>query len=198
MRQDQRPPNKSKRGLIKYDHNPFVQNALTNTKQGAKRITNKAGNQMMVVNEGTGEIVAPAGFWQYQEVDQTQFVKLYVNGVKAFKDLTNAGAKVFAVLYLKVQENIGKDFLYLSFVEVNQAEAPMSKATFMRGMRELIEKGFIAESVAQNRYYLNPDYIWNGDRLAFVKEYRKVQTISRDPNTIDLLTGKTDSELNQI
>jgi hypothetical protein len=165
--------NKSKRGLIKYNHNPFIENALANTKQGVKRISNNDGNKMMVVSENTGEIIAPAGFWQAQEVDKTQFVKLYINGVKAFKDLTGAGTKVFEVLYLIIQESIGKDFLYLSFIEVNQQVTPMSKATFMKGMKELIIKGFIAESMVQNKYYLNPDYIWNGDRLAFVKEYRK-------------------------
>lgn len=165
---------KSKRGLIKYDHNPFVGDAAINTKQGVKRISNKDGRRMMVVSQDTGEVIAPAGFWQYQEVDKTQFVKLYVNGVKAFKDLSGAGTKVFEVLYLKIQESIGKDFLYMSFVEVEQLTTPMSKATFMKGMKELIIKGFIAESMAQNKYYLNPDYIWNGDRLAFVKEYRRV------------------------
>lgn len=168
--------NKSKRGLVKYDHNPFVVNAVANTKQGVKRISNKDGNRMMVVSENTGEIVAPAGFWQAHDVDKTQFVKLYVNGVKAFKDLTSAGTKVFEVLYLTVQEATGRDFLYLSFIEVDQQVTPMSKATFMKGMRELILKDFIAESMVQNKYYLNPDYMWNGDRLAFIKEYRKVKS----------------------
>ena len=163
---------KSKRGLVKYDHNPFVGGAMANTKQGVKRISNKDGNRMMVISETTGEIMAPAGFWQAQEVDKTQFVKLYVNGVKAFKELTGAGTKVFEVLYLKVQESIGKDFLYLSFFEIDQQLTPMSKATFMKGMKELILKGFLAESMVQNKYYLNPDYMWNGDRLAFVKEFR--------------------------
>ena len=171
---------KSKRGLAKYEHNPFVAQAVANTKQGVKRITNKDGDRMMVVNENTGEIIAPAGFWQSQEVDKTQFVKLYVNGVKAFRDLTGAGTKVFELLYLKVQEAIGKDFLYLSFVEIDQQATPMSKATFMKGMKELIVKGFIAESMAQNKYYLNPDYMWNGDRLAFVKEYRKAGLTIKD------------------
>jgi hypothetical protein len=195
--------NKSKRGLVKYDHNPFIANAVANTKQGVKRISNKDGNRMMVVSENTGEIVAPAGFWQAQEVDKTQFVKLYVNGVKAFKDLTGAGTKVFEVLYLRVQEAIGKDFLYLSFIEVDQQATPMSKATFMKGMKELIIKGFIAESMVQNKYYLNPDYMWNGDRLAFVKEYRKAPSRpkgeEKDTRTLDLFsdssTAQTDPAL---
>ena len=178
-----------KRG-VRYDHNPFVKNAITNTKQGVKRITDKSGTKMMIVSENTGEIVAPAGFWQAQEVDKTQFVKLYVNGVKAFKDLTGAGTKVFEILYLRVQENIGKDQILLSFSSVDQKAILISRATFFRGVRELVEKGFIAESTILGVFYLNPDYMWNGDRLAFVKEYRKapsrLQTKQIDTKTIDM------------
>ena len=186
------PEGKPKRGGrgVRYDHNPFIANAVTNTKQGFKRIANKEGNRMMVVNQGTGEIVAPAGFWQTQEVDKTQFVKLYVNGVKAFKDLSGGGTKVFEVLYLRVQESIGKDSLWLTFPSIDQVETPMGQATFYRGMKELLEKGFIAESLTPGLYYLNPDYMWNGDRLAFVKEYRLKSTSKsprlKDTNTPDM------------
>lgn len=187
---------KSKRGLVKYDHNPFVANAAANTKQGVKRISNKDGNRMMVVSENTREIIAPAGFWQAQEVDKTQFVKLYINGVKEFKSLSGSGTRVFEVLYLKVQAAIGKDFLYISFAELDQQVTPMSKATFMKGMKELIIKGFIAESMVQNKYYLNPDYMWNGDRLAFVKEYRKVpsrpKAEEKDTRTLDMFSQTED------
>lgn len=180
---------KSKRG-VRYDHNPFIGNAITNTKQGVKRISNKEGNRMMVVSENTGEIVAPAGFWQAQEVDKTQFVKLYVNGVKAFKDLSGAGTKVFEVLYMKVQASIGTDTIWLTFPSLNQLETPMGETTFYRGMKELLSKGFIAESLTPGMYYLNPDYMWNGDRLAFVKEYRKAsskpKTEQIDNKTIDM------------
>jgi hypothetical protein len=182
--------NKSRRGLQRYNHNPFISDTATNTKHGVKRITNKNGDKMMVVSQNTGEIVAPAGFWQAEEVDKTQFVKLYVNGVKAFKDLTGAGTKVFELLYLEVQKNIGKDVIYLSFSEIDQKATSISKATFMKGMRELLTKDFIAESMTQGKYYLNADFMWNGDRLAFVKEYRKApQKKQIDTKTIDMFEG---------
>ena len=165
----------SKRG-DRHKENPFIINAASNTKSGVKRIVDKSGNRMMVVAEDTGEIVAPAGFWQTQEVDKTQFVKLYVNGVKAFRDLSSAGTKVFELLYLRVQATIGKDEIWLTFPNINQAITPISKPVFYRGMKELLEKGFIAESMAPGLYYLNPDYLWNGDRLAFVKAYIKKQS----------------------
>jgi hypothetical protein len=190
----------SRRGAQKYDQNPFITQAATNTKQGVKRISNKAGDRMMVVSENTGEIVGPAGFWQTQDVDKTQFVKLYVNGVKAFKDLTGAGTKVFEVLYLKVQEEIGKDIIHLIFHDINQLVTPMSESTFMRGIKELVKKGFIAESMGTGRYYLNPDYMWNGDRLAFVHEFRQIknkparQQTGHAPNTLDMFEEIAEKE----
>lgn len=178
---------KSKRGE-RYEKNPFIVNALANTKIGTRKISNKSGDRMMVVSETTGEVVAPAGFWQGKEVDETQFVKLYVNGVKEFKNLTGAGVKVFEILYNKVQENFGKDELWLTFPIIDQKLTPMGETTFYRGMKELLEKGFIAESMAPGLYYINPDFIWNGDRLAFVKEYKKINnsTSQTDTRTADL------------
>ncbi len=176
---------KSKRGL-RYQKNPFIGNAIAGTKTGVKRIAG-SGNRMMVVAEDTGEIVAPAGFWQSQEVDRAQFVKLYINGVKAFKDLSNSGTKVFEVLYMKVQENIGKDVITLNFSRLDQQITPMSETTFYRGMKELLGKQFIAESVVLGDYFLNPDYMWNGDRLAFVKTFTVKNTQpKRDTLTMDL------------
>jgi hypothetical protein len=173
---------KSRRGLIQHRINPFVSSVLVERK--TKRLTNKKGD-MMVMNDGTGEVVAPAaGFWQAKEVDGSKFVKLYVNGVKAFRDLTSAGARLFEILYLEVRKNIGQDVIWLSFNEVDQTMTPMGKATFMRGMRELIEKGFLAESITQSKYFLNPDYLWNGDRLAFVKEYYKAPSQPTLPSEV--------------
>lgn len=162
----------TRRGRDLYTENPFIADVIANTKQGVKKISNSSGSRMLVVAESTGEVMAPAGFWHAQEVDKTQFVKLFVNGVKAFKDLTGAGTKVFELLYLEMQKNIGKDKVFLSFQMIDQEANNMSEATYMRGMRELVAKEFIAPSVVQGWFFINPDYIWNGDRLAFVKEFR--------------------------
>lgn len=169
---------KTRRGVVLYQNNPFVVGGMV--KSRTKRITNKRGD-MMIVGE-SGEMVAPiAGFWQAQEVDASKFVKLYVNGVKAFKELTGAGTKVFEVLYLEVQKSIGQDKVYISFSMVDQDANPMSHATYKRGMAELIAKNFLAPMPHQSWYWLNPDFMWNGDRLAFVREYRKKGGTYADP-----------------
>ena len=182
---------KKRRGLTVYPKNPFVVGGMVKPK--TKRLTNNRGD-MMVVGE-TGEIIAPAaGFWQAQEVDAAKFVKLYVNGVRAFKELTNAGTRVFEVLYLEVQKNIGQDRVYLSFPSLDES-VKLSQATFTRGMRELIDKGFVAPTDAIAWYWLNPDFMWNGDRLAFVREYRKKNGGLSDPRQQSLPLEVKDQNL---
>ena len=185
----QEDKSQTRRGIALYPKNPFLKGAEVATK--TRRVTNKRGD-MMLVNSNTGEVQTQiAGFWEAEEVDSTKFVKLFVRGVKALKELTGAGTKVFEVLYLRVQENIGKDQIYMAFASVDQALTPMSYATYKRGMAELTEKGFVAATPSQGMYWLNPDFVWNGDRLAFVKEYRKKQIEpQRDTKTLDMFDGQ--------
>ena len=70
-----------------------------------------------------------------------------------------------------------RDTVYLNvsvaeqyFISTDQN--PISKASYYNAMRELIQKGFIAESTNPNLYWINPALFFNGDRVRFVKEYR--------------------------
>lgn len=160
----------TRRGVALYDSNPFM--ADTSITSKTRRVTNKRGDMMLVSNEG--EIVSQvAGFWEAEEVDSTKFLKLFVNGVRALAELSNPGARVFELLYIEMQNNIGKDQVYLSFTGLDHRERTISRSTFSRGLAELIDKKFLAAMPAVGWYWVNPDFIWNGDRLAFVKEYRK-------------------------
>jgi len=47
----------------------------------------------------------------------------------------------------------------------------ISRATYFKGMKELVEKNFIEETMIQNYYFINSDFMFNGDRLSFVKSY---------------------------
>ncbi len=152
----------------------------------------------MMVTSQDGSVSAPAGFWHTQEVDKTQFLKLYVNGVKAFSQMTSAGARVFELIYLEIQKNTGKDFIYISFSEIDQSVSPMPKTTFLRGMKEVCVKGFLAESKTQNKYFINPDFIFNGDRLAIVKEYRIRRDVSSDQAWRDQLESKGQKRIDGV
>lgn len=168
-------------GMLRYRKNPFMIETAEHTRIGVRRLSSHGGERLMIVNPATGAHVAPAGFWQAQEVDKTQFVKLYINGVKAFRDLSSAGTKVFELLYSELQTRIGKDQVLLAFSAIDPSIWSYSRPTFYKGMKELIEKKFIAQSLIEGNYFVNPDYIWNGNRLAFVKEYRLRDSESDSP-----------------
>jgi Firmicute plasmid replication protein (RepL) len=164
----------TRRGIELHQENPFIPNIIANS----RRVTNKRGD-MSLINNNTGEVVTSvAGFYEVKEVDSSKFLKLFVNGVKALAGLSNAGCKVFELMYMEVQENIGKDYVYLSFTGLNKHEIQLSERTFRRGLSELIEKRFIAAMPGVGLYWINPDFIWNGDRLAFVQEYYKTDNLT--------------------
>jgi hypothetical protein len=159
---------KTRRGLMLYETSPFEVSIETKKKP----IYNK-NKDMALVHGVTGEISQLGGFVSYQEVSNEKFVQLFIQGVQQLKELTNAGVRVFSVLYSEVQNNIGKDIVYMSYASIDQTLNKMGLTTYNRGMKELIEKGFIAPSPRQGIFWLNPNYIYNGDRLRLVKEYRR-------------------------
>jgi hypothetical protein len=183
----------TRRNVLVYNSNPFMPELGIKSK--TRRVTNKTGDMMLVSSE-TGEIKSQiAGFWTGEEVDSTKFVKLFVNGVKALAELSNPGTRVFEILYLEMQGNIGKDTVYLSYIAIGIHQKSISRSTFARGIAELIQKKFIAAQPAPGWYWVNPDYMWNGDRLTFLREYRKKSTANTyDPRQQSLPLELTDPD----
>jgi hypothetical protein len=167
-------PVRTRRGLKLYETNPFQ--IVIETKKKAVYNKNK---DMALIHGVTGEMQQLGGFVSYKEVSAEKFVQLFIAGVKQLQELTNAGVRVFTVLYSAVQDNMGKDLLYLSYSAIDQTTNPMGLTTYNRGMKELISKGFIAPTTHQGMFWLNPNYIYNGDRMRFVQEYRKAPTIQK-------------------
>ena len=68
------------------------------------------------------------------------------------------------------EEGIGKDKIYLNFTTIDKDKIKISKTTFYDGLNELVDKKFLAPVAdATHWFWLNPDYLWNGDRLTFVQ-----------------------------
>jgi len=169
----------TRRGVVLYEESPFLNNVKTRT----KRVSNRRGD-MMLVNASSGEIQSQvAGFWESKEIDSASFIKLFVSGVRALAELTSAGSRVFEVLYLNMQKSIGTDEAYLSYTGLPKG-ITMGRSTFARGVSELIDRKFIAPQPKVGWYWINPDYVFNGDRLAFVKEYRIKGTAKKGEDQI--------------
>jgi len=120
----------------------------------------------------TGEVLSEgqATFCKTTPVDNEQFVKLFVNGVKALAELTPSGTKVFEILYHIMQGEMNKDRIYLSYKSAGK-NIKISEKTYRTGLAELVDKHFIAAADDINWFWVNPDFIWNGDRVVFVQAH---------------------------
>jgi hypothetical protein len=162
---------KGRRGVPRYLTNPSLSDVQTKT--GTRRVSNRSNKDSALIISTEGEFLGAAQFYDIYEVDKTQFIKLYVQGIKALQGLTSAGTKVFEMLYYEMQKRPNADKIYLHFATVQANGDTMSLATFKRGMNELIAKEFLYESTEPFFYFVNINYVFNGDRLSFVKEYRR-------------------------
>ena len=171
----------SRKGLPVYAENPSVLKMRTGQKPTALTKANKAW-----IAEDTGEYYDRAGLWEVQEVDNAPFVKLYVGAIQAFNGLTKTGAKVLEVVFHELKQN--EDKIYLDVYTAQNYQIPRS--TFLRGLKELCEKEILFESVQTGWYFINVNFIFNGDRLVIAKEYRRRRTPKLDdPNQLTLFSS---------
>jgi len=163
---------KSRKGVDVYRENPFWEPQTV--KVGAKRITVAGG---MHVN-ALGENVAHSGIHVIEEVDKDQFVKLYTKNVKAFFDIKPSTQKVLMAVINAIQKHPSADSIYLNWFVVEdyslEHDLSISERSFYSALKELIAKGFLAESESTSQYWINPHLVFNGDRMTFIREYRRV------------------------
>ena len=156
--------------------NPLVQGNTIRTKNKLISTGVQAGN---LVDSETGELKALTMIHEIHEKDEEHFVKIFAEGVKAAFDLNRTANRVFqAVLKAYQTEKLTggyADCVTLFWFDdgLNGAKIGMSEATFHRGLKELIAKEFLSPKMP-NVYWVNPALFFKGDRVAFVKEYRRL------------------------
>ncbi len=160
----------TKRGFPVYRHNPSVPR-VDGLPTRNKRITVPGGKGSVIVDNGTGEIkgIGGMGFWWQEEVDSSRFVKLFLEGIKQAAGLSKTGIQVFEVVYYEMRANPGSDEIKLNpYVAKDHG---INERTYQRGVRELLEKEFLYRSPSDGVFFVNIRFMFNGDRLAFVKTY---------------------------
>ena len=154
--------------------NPLVEPQQLKTRRRLVR----SGRSEDLVNQATGEISGVAAIHQIEERDDAEFVKVFAAGVAATYDLTKTAQRVFQVVldqYQRTPMSRG----YADSVElfwfgsgINGRDAGMSERTWMRGLKELLEKRFLYPKTTST-YWTNPALFFKGDRVLFIKESRR-------------------------
>lgn len=152
--------------------NPFLNEMVINKKSKQVKISNLGKDDNIIVNQSTGEITG-THVVTYKQVDEAEFVKIFSGNVALTFDLKAAGIKALNVLIWIMQKNaIEKDLIALDsfslseFLETHDTKK-LSLPTFNRGLRELTDAKIIAKSFRKGFYFINPNFAFNGNRIAF-------------------------------
>lgn len=159
--------------LKRFKTNPFIEGMVIPMKGQSVRISHLGHDDNVLVNQSTGEVHG-THVTTYRKVDGEQFIKLFTANIALTFDLSSAGIKTFNVLMWVVQHQaISKDLVVLDqmmledFLEAQSRPLKLSLATFKRGLNELEKAQIIAKSMRKSFYYINPNFVFNGDRIAF-------------------------------
>src|ERR1700683_3823 len=167
----------TKRGFPVYRTNPSVPqtNGLPTR---TRRINVPGGKGSVIVDNTTGELkgIGGLGFWWEEEVDTTRFVKMFLDGIKQAAGLSKTGIQVFEVVYREMRANPGRDEIKLN--QYVAKDHNINDRTYQRGVRELLEKEFLYRSPSDGVFFVNIRFMFNGDRLAFVRSYH-LKDVSR-------------------
>jgi hypothetical protein len=173
----------TKRGIRLYKENPSLKNPLPMRIKPAKP---KVGGDAYMIVPDTGEVLAKGAFAFIEDrnVDGEEFVKIYLDGVRKFAELTKAGALLFEFVYHAMSGREGKDkdkdTLLINYLYINEWDHNISERTYQRGLRELIDKEFLYKSYASDHYFINVRFMFNGNRIALIQSYQRQKTIKKE------------------
>lgn len=173
---------------VRYDSNPFLADMLIPVGSKNVKITTLGKDENILVNQVTGETTG-THVVAHKRVDTERFVKTFADYMAFTFDLTAAGNKALRVVMWAMQHHaVQKDMLVLnkfthkdfmdelrSKVDFSEFEEDKNKLkrmqfsykTFMRGLSELEAAKIVAKARRGGDYYINPNCMFNGDRVAF-------------------------------
>lgn len=182
---------KPKTHLDKLQYSPTVNPLVAPQEIQTRRRLVKSGRSEDLMNPATGEISGVAAIYQTEERDDAEFVKVFAAGVAASYELSKTAQRVFQVVLDQYERTPMKrgfaDALDLFWFNggIEGRDVGMKEDTFKKGLRELLDKGFLAPK-SPTSFWTNPALFFKGDRVMFIKEYRR----KKPAPTIDLATGE--------
>lgn len=163
-----------KQTMMSPTHNPLMEPQQLVTKRRYVR----SGRSEDLINPATGEVHGVAAIHQVEERDDAEFVKVFAAGVAASYELTKTAQQVFQIVLAQYQQTpMSRGYadtveLYWFGDGIEGRDVGIKERTWQRGLKELLEKRFVWPKTSSS-YWVNPALFFKGDRVMFIKEYRR-------------------------
>lgn len=168
----------------KHDKNPF-------TDRFAMSVVDNTHGRVIKYARKDGQVISPDGeilsngeliLGREYVVDKQKFIKVYVESLMLFSDLSKRAIMLFAALLQRLEKD--KTVVYLVPQEVVR-DMGISEPTYYRALSELLNAKVLARHSASSViYFINPALMFNGDRMTLVNRY-VMDTGKREDEQID-------------
>lgn len=165
--------------------NPFTPELGSVIEMKRKRVGKEQGmGNVTIIDDKTGAInpgEETKVFYEKKYVDDDKFIKIYQGQLKAMFALSGGGIKVFGYFIYQMQGITGKDIdmIYFNVQECMEFCQYKVHNQVYNGIIELIKKEFIAVAPRNHHYYINPMYIFNGNRVMIYQEFIRKDSLTR-------------------
>lgn len=154
--------------LPKHGVNPFVEEVVLGARKVTKRRKGKEGEAQEVIKLLDAETLL---FERTEAVDEEEFVKVFLNELRRFLNLSIGSRKVLD--YLFGITAIDQAYVLLSLADCMKWTGYKSAQSVYDALVELADAGVIAKSRKRSVIFINPAIFFRGNRLKLVKEFRK-------------------------
>lgn len=167
----------TKKEVVRHLENPFLESLDVRVRTKKIKVSKIGKDNNILMNQDSGEIQGTY-VGTYKRVDEEQFLKLFTANIALTFDLKAAGIKAFNVVcWMMQQKAVDRDLLTIDKYVLedfnNEHNKKLSRAVLYRGLDDLIENQILARARREGDYYVNPNFIFNGDRIVFATVIEK-------------------------
>lgn len=172
--------------------NPFLKQSLEVIQKNIVRKYKTASNTsqraiLQAIDPNTGELLGHTQFIRQIEVDEENFAKFYLSRFPKFFELKPQAIKVFGYILNQLIPN--KDEFIFIMEECKEYTGYKSDNSIRIGLTNLLASEVIAKGRIDNLYYINPMFVFNGNRITFADTYVRMEKAKKqidNTKTIDL------------
>ena len=142
---------------------------------------------LQAIDPNTGELLGHTQFIRQIEVDEENFAKFYLSRFPKFFELKPQAIKVFGYILNQLIPN--KDEFIFIMEECKEYTGYKSDNSIRIGLTNLLASEVIAKGRIDNLYYINPMFVFNGNRITFADTYVRMEKAKKqidNTKTIDL------------
>lgn len=116
------------------------------------------------VNKSTGEIKQKSKLGDFQE-----HIRIFPEAYADFKELNSMAIQIISFVFKELSED--SDTVVLNAKSLMEMYGVTSRNTVLRGIKDLLIKGFIAKKNSIDTYFINPTKLFKGSRVKWYKKF---------------------------